>query len=192
MKKILFIGSLALVLSACDGDIVKNVARAVLSDETNQSQQDNSAQNPQVQSNQTDYALQPVPINPNMPTSQENQYTQPTQIDQYGQPIQTMPEQATQMHDAAVLPKPEPKPSIRERVVRKPAYVLTQHGSNVMVRRSPNKNSAKVGYLYDGEDIWVVGETNNCQTINGLYGCWVKVVDAHGLTGYSFGAYLQY
>lgn len=167
------------LLTACD-DVMKGV-REILKDEAPSPQ---TAQQPQVQD------LQPV-----IPNGQQ----QPVQqYDQYGQPItnqQQMPQtqDPNAMVQAAPLPpKPEPAPQVSERVVRKRAYVLTQHGSNVMVRSAPNRNARKVGYLYDGEDIWVVGETTNCQTINGLYGCWVKVVDAAGLTGYSFGAYLQY
>lgn len=77
-------------------------------------------------------------------------------------------------------------------MVRYPAKVLTQYGSNVIVRSHPSKAGRKIGFLYDQEQVYVIGETNNCETINGLYGCWVKVIDANGLTGYSFGAYLQY
>ncbi|OAU94475.1 SH3 domain-containing protein [Moraxella catarrhalis] len=174
------------LLTACD-DVVKGVAREILKDEAPPAQ---TAQQPQVQD------LQPVIPNGQQPVQQYDQYGQPI-INQQQMPMQ--PNQMPQTQDpnamaqaAPLPPKPAPAPQVSERVVRKRAYVLTQHGSNVMVRSAPNRNARKVGYLYDGEDIWVVGETTNCQTINGLYDCWVKVVDAAGLTGYSFGAYLQY
>lgn len=61
-----------------------------------------------------------------------------------------------------------------------------------MVRRTPSRSGAKVGYLYTTEQIYVIAETNKCETINGLYNCWVKVQDSTGLTGYSFGGYLNY
>lgn len=77
-------------------------------------------------------------------------------------------------------------------MVRYRANVLTQYGGKVIVRQSPHRNGRKLGYLYDQEEVFVVGETNRCETINGLYGCWVKVVDSVGLSGYSFGAYLNY
>lgn len=179
----------ATLLTACD-DVVKGVAREILKDEAPPAQ---TAQQPQVQD------LQPIVPNGQQPVQQYDQYGQPI-INQQQMPMQPnqMP-QTPQTQDpnamaqaAPLPPKPAPAPQVSERVVRKRAYVLTQHGSNVMVRSAPNRNARKVGYLYDGEDIWVVGETTNCQTINGLYGCWVKVVDAAGLTGYSFGAYLQY
>lgn len=117
------------------------------------------------------------------------------------EPVST-PNQNIQMHEVPqnsaeqnVTIDAPPKPQVQrttERVVRKRAWVVTQHGSNVMVRRSPSRSAGKVGYLYDTEEIWVVGETNKCEVINGIQGCWVKVVDVNGLTGYSFGGYLQY
>lgn len=168
----------ATLLTACD-DIAKGVAREILKDEVVPAQ---TVQEPQVQD------LQPVIPNSQQPVQQYNQYGQPITNQQQMPQIQN----PTAMAQAAPLPPPEPAPKAREQVVRKRAYVLTQYGSNVMVRSAPNRNARKVGYLYDGEDIWVVGETTNCQTINNLYGCWVKVVDAAGLTGYSFDAYLQY
>lgn len=207
-RKILVVALLAgtTLLVACD-DIAKGVAREILKDEVAPAQ---TVQEPQVQD------LQPIIPNGQQPVQQYNQYGQPIanqqqmpmqpqvqdlqpvqQYNQYEQSIanqQQMPQiqNPTAMAQAAPLPPPEPAPKVRERVVRKRAYVLTQHGSNVMVRSAPNLNARKVGYLYDGEDAWVIGETTNCQTINNLYGCWVKVVDAAGLTGYSFDAYLQY
>ncbi len=61
-----------------------------------------------------------------------------------------------------------------------------------MVRQSPSKNGRKVGYLYTSEPIRILAKTNQCETINGIYNCWVKVQDSMGLTGYSFGGYLDY
>ena len=179
-RKILVVALLAgtTLLVACD-DIAKGVAREILKDEVAPAQ---TVQEPQVQD------LQPIIPNGQQPVQQYNQYGQPIANQQQMPQIQN----PTAMAQAAPLPPPEPAPKVRERVVRKRAYVLTQHGSNVMVRSAPNLNARKVGYLYDGEDAWVIGETTNCQTINNLYGCWVKVVDAAGLTGYSFDAYLQY
>lgn len=179
-RKILVVALLAgiTLLTACD-DIAKGVAREILKDEVAPAQ---TVQEPQVQD------LQPIIPNGQQPVQQYNQYGQPIANQQQMPQIQN----PTAMAQAAPLPPPEPAPKVRERVVRKRAYVLTQHGSNVMVRSAPNLNARKVGYLYDGEDAWVIGETTNCQTINNLYGCWVKVVDAAGLTGYSFDAYLQY
>lgn len=106
--------------------------------------------------------------------------------------MQTNPSKETEAEaDAGTAQAPKAKaPS--ERIVRHRASVLTQYGGNVIVRQSPNKNSAKKGYLYDQEEIWVVGITDKCETINKLEGCWVKVIDSVGLTGYSFDAYLQY
>lgn len=215
-RKILVTALLAgtTLLVACD-DIAKGVAREILKDEVAPAQ---TVQEPQVQdlqpiipngqqpvqqynqygqpiANQQQMPMQPQvqdlqPVIPNsqQPVQQYNQYGQPTTNQQQMPQIQNQ----TAMAQAAPLPPPEPAPKVRERVVRKRAYVLTQHGSNVMVRSEPNLNARKVGYLYDGEDAWVIGETTNCQTINNLYGCWVKVKDSNGLTGYSFDAYLQY
>lgn len=207
-RKILVVALLAgtTLLVACD-NIAKGVAREILKDEVAPAQ---TVQEPQVQDlqpmQQYNQYGQPITNQQQMPVQPQVQDLQPVipnsqqpvqQYNQYGQPItnqQQMPQiqNPTAMAQAAPLPSPEPAPKAREQVVRKRAYVLTQHGSNVMVRSAPNRNAHKVGYLYDGEDIWVVGETTNCQTINNLYGCWVKVVDAAGLTGYSFDAYLQY
>ncbi|MFC0819717.1 SH3 domain-containing protein [Moraxella marmotae] len=196
MKKMLILSGAivgATMLTACD-DIAKGVAREILKDEA-PAQQAPAAQ-PQVQN------LQPVIV--------DGQAQQPVQqqYDQNGQPVAQQPVQQVPVQQAPVQqapapvqqapvqaappPKAAPRPAVSERVVRKRAYVLTQHGSNVMVRSAPNRNARKIGYLYDTEEIWVVGETSNCHTVNGLYGCWVKVVDSNGLTGYSFDAYLQY
>lgn len=98
-------------------------------------------------------------------------------------------EDSGESEEVAVKPK---QSTTKEKIVRYPASVLTQYGGNVIVRKEPNKNSPKKGLLYDQEEIWVVGITDKCETINKLEGCWVKVIDSVGLSGYSFDAYLQY
>lgn len=93
------------------------------------------------------------------------------------------------------LPPLPPKPAQQpqgERVVRHVAQVITQYGGNVLVRSTPSKSGRKLGYLYDTEQVYVIGETGICEVINGISGCWVKVRDSQGLVGYSFGGYLTY
>ena len=79
-----------------------------------------------------------------------------------------------------------------ETVVRYRAQVLTQYGGKVLVRQAPSKNGRKLGFLYDQEEVFVIGETDKCEVINRIEGCWVKVMDSQRLVGYSFGGYLQY
>lgn len=106
------------------------------------------------------------------------------------QPIEPIPSQPIEPQVQALPPKPAPQ--ITEQVVRRRAYALTRYGGKVLVRSHPSRNGRKLGFLYDREDVYVVAITNHCETIDRLQGCWVKVVDANGLTGYSFGGYLQY
>lgn len=206
MKKLVLTCAAATVLMACDGDMIKSAARVVLADEIQQMQQNQQQAQP-VQQGQ----LQPVQPTQNMDTpvgqmvqgaSQQPQVQQPAQVQQpIQQPVyiddgaMQQPVQEPVVTRQNVQPKPASAPRRAtggEQIVRKRAYVLTQYGDNVRVRSAPSRNGRYVGYLYDGEEIWIVGETKKCQSIDGIYGCWVKVLDSNGLTGYSFGGYLQY
>lgn len=194
MKRVLIAASLSLAMTGCDGDIIKSMARAVLADEINQNQQ----QAPQQQAQQpvaTDpnAQLQPVqPVQPvQQPVAQQPVAQQPVAAAP-AQPVQQAAPQQKTVAAPAPVRKTAPQPAYSETPVHLPATVVTRHGSNVMVRRSPSRSGAKVGYLYTTEQIYVIAETNKCETINGIYNCWVKVQDATGLTGYSFGGYLNY
>ncbi|USZ14507.1 SH3 domain-containing protein [Moraxella sp. FZLJ2107] len=181
MKRIFMIAGVSLALTGCDGDIIKSIARAILADEQPQ-QQAQVAQQPQ--------AVQPVIVQDPNAQVQAQQPVEVVQQPQVAAPVQAAPKQKT-----TATPAPARKaaqPAYSETPVNLPATVITRHGSNVMVRRSPSRSAGKVGYLYTTEQIYVIAETNKCETINGIYNCWVKVQDATGLTGYSFGGYLNY
>ena len=169
MKHLVPVIGLSLVLTGCDGDIIKSMARAVLADEINQEQ--TQAQTGAVE-------LQPV------------QPIQPSAAEQFGTPEQQV------IAQNKTVAQPAATQNARSRFTETPvnayATVITRHGSNVMVRQSPSKNGRKAGYLSTGEPIRILAETNQCETINGIYNCWVKVQDSMGLTGYSFGGYLDY
>lgn len=102
--------------------------------------------------------------------------------------------QAYVNNNGELPPKPvQPqRPVTTESVVRYRAQVLTQYGGKVVVRSAPSTNGRKLGFLYDQEEVWVIGETNNCEVITSIEGCWVKVMDSQRLVGYSFGGFLQY
>lgn len=88
--------------------------------------------------------------------------------------------------------KTTPQPTYSETPVLLPATVVTREGDIVIIRSTPSRNGAKKGYLYTSEQVDVIAKTNKCETINGIYNCWVKVQDVTGLVGYSFGGYLNY
>lgn len=134
--------------------------------------------------NQTTPPQQPVVVEqaPQQVQQPLQPVAQPTQV-------QPAPQELTQQ----LPPKPAPvEPKFSEQIVRERASVLTQYGGKVLVRSQPNKNAKKLGFLYDQEAVWVIGITNRCETINKIEGCWVKVIDSVGLSGYSFDGYLQY
>lgn len=169
MKYLLPTFGLSLALVGCDGDIVKSVARAVLADEIKQEQQA-----------PTGAAVELQPVQPIQPPAEE----------------QFVAAEQAQIAQTKTVAQPAPAQRANSGTVERPvnayATVITRHGSNVMVRQSPSRNGRKVGYLYTGEPIRVLAETNRCETINGIYNCWVRVQDSVGLTGYSFGGYLDY
>ncbi len=168
MKKFVSICIVATLLSGCDtGEkAIKGAAKAVLAEDTQQTQPVQAQQPVQVQ--------QPV------------QAQQPAQVQQ---PVQAQQPVVNESLPAKSVPA---APRVAEKVVRHRAQVLTQYGGKVVVRNSPSQNGRKLGFLYDQEEVWVVGETDKCETINNIYGCWVKVMDSQRLVGYSFGGYLQY
>ena len=159
--------------------------------------------NPQYQQPVNPQYQQPVnpqyqqPVNPQYQQSANPQYQQPVNS-QYQQPVnpqyQQQAPQPQAYNNQALPPKPvQPAmPAVKEKVVRHRASVLTQYGGKVVVRQTPYQNGRKLGFLYDQEEVWVIGETDRCETINKIYGCWVKVMDSQRLVGYSFGGYLQY
>ncbi|OOR92822.1 hypothetical protein B0181_01430 [Moraxella caviae] len=170
MKKVLSIVFMAALLTACGetGDkALKAAAKAVLEEDNAQNSEQQSAHE-SAQQDLIEQELQDAP-----------EFERGSVADIDSEPLGQLP------------PKPA-APQNSERVVRHRATVLTQYGGRVLVRQAPSRGGRQLGYLYDQEEVWVVGETNRCETINGLYGCWVKVVDVTGLTGYSFGAYLNY
>ncbi|MCF7530238.1 SH3 domain-containing protein [Neisseria lisongii] len=77
-----------------------------------------------------------------------------------------------------------------ERVVRQQAVVVTQSGSNVILRALPSRSAAARAKIFDSEQVWIVGETEKCEIISNHKGCWVKVQSSVG-EGYLFDAYLQ-
>lgn len=173
MRKSLIVASLFAslsILAGCD-DVVKGVARTIVENDEKE-----RAQQTQVQP--TAQPMQPV-----QPVGQE-QYYPVNNAGAIQQPVAVEP-----------LPELPPKPVAQqptEQVVRYHAQVITQYGGNVIVRNSPSKSGRKLGYLYDSEQVYVIGITNKCEVINNIEGCWVKVRDSQGLVGYSFGGYLTY
>ncbi len=191
-------------LVGCD-DLIKDVARTIVENDDKQKAQQNQAQAP-AQPVQM-YAVEPVPQQvpqqipqQQIPQQQVPQYDYQQQVQAQIQPTavpQAQPQyQAVNnvVPTAELPPKPvrQPAPPTTETVVRYRAKVLTQYGGKVLVRNAPSKRGKKLGFLYDQEEVFVVGETSNCEVINNISGCWVKVVDVNGLTGYSFGGYLNY
>lgn len=205
MKKLTLLLGSALVLSACDGDMTKRVARAILEEEGGQTQQEvqpvaptgqNQALHPvqPVQSPEMDQQVQMQPVQQPMQQPMQQQPVQQA-VQQPMQPmsVNQQPQMAMPVEHAAPAKRvATPRPSYSEHAVYLPATVVTRHGSNVVVRRNPSKSARQVGYLYTTEQVWVIAETNKCETIQGLYNCWVKVKDSTGLVGYSFGGYLDY
>ena len=78
---------------------------------------------------------------------------------------------------------------VTEKLVRSPAFVISESGSGSLnLRGGPSISAVSVTQLKDGQQLQVVAETNACTNANG--GCWVKV-QVGGLTGYVSNAYLQ-
>lgn len=125
--------------------------------------------------------------------------TQPAQMPAAPTVQQQYPAQQAGMYqEQALLPEAQVQKQpmqqagqVNERIVRYTAKVVTQEGSNVMVRKEPNRSAQKLTYLYDSEIVTVTGETNVCETIGRLNGCWVRVIDSAGATGYVFNAFLK-
>ncbi len=134
---------------------------------------------------------------PEIVYSQEPSSNQPQDETVYYEPQGSIAPDPSSNAYENLPPKPAPAPvaassGLTETVVRYRANVLTQYGGKVLVRQAPSKTSKKLGFLYDQEEVWVIGETNKCEVINRIEGCWVKVMDVNRLVGYSFGGYLQY
>lgn len=191
MKHLLIITGISLAMMGC-GDAgkkaIKGAAEAVLADDEEVVQQQPQQQPVNNQQQAQSYDNYGDPTN----AQQQNGY-----IDNNGQG-QTN-NQSPYADSGALPPKPVPAQAAQaqqaagtESVVRYRAQVLTQYGGKVVVRTAPSKNGRKLGFLYDQEEVWVVGETDNCEVINKIEGCWVKVMDSQRLVGYSFGGYLQY
>lgn len=185
MKRLLILGMItcsAFTLSGC-GDtgerMIKAAAKAIVEED-----------------NKTDEVAAAQPAAPAQP---ELVYTEPSAQPQdeaayYDQVAPAQPDYEAVNEE--LPPKPAPAPAARsgltETVVRYRASVLTQYGGKVLVRQAPSKNAKKLGFLYDREEVIVIAETNKCEVINRIEGCWVKVRDVQNLVGYSFGGYLQY
>ena len=185
MKHITVIIALSLALIGC-GDAgqkaLKGAAQAIL-------EEDNKNAQPQPQQ----------PSYPQPPQQQDNAPYYPDAEGNGGYVVDNgegnQQQDAPAYVDEPLPPKPvpqAPRAVNTETVVRYRAQVLTQYGGKVLVRQSPSKAGRKLGFLYDQEEVFVVGETTNCEVINRIEGCWVKVRDSQGLVGYSFGGYLQY
>lgn len=188
MKHISMIIVMSLALVGC-GDVgqkaLKGAAQAIL-EEDNKTAQPQQPVNDQQQPNNNNYsdaANQPI----------QNGYVE---VDNGAADNQQADAPQAYVSNEEPLPaKPVQQPQIQantETVVRYRAQVLTQYGSKVLVRQAPSKNGRKLGFLYDQEEVFVIGETDKCEVINRIEGCWVKVMDSQRLVGYSFGGYLQY
>lgn len=88
--------------------------------------------------------------------------------------------------------KPATKaPTLQEKLVRYPATVITTSGyGEVSLRGEPSAKGIQISTVPDGYEVQVIAETNRCETIGKVQGCWFKV-DAYGSKGYMFGGYLQ-
>lgn len=184
MNHLIIIVGISLALIGC-GDAgqkaLKGAAQAILEED------DNS-----VQAQQSNTGQQQPPYNNNYYPESGNGQAQDGYID-YSQ--QNNVPQAYVNNEQSLPDKPAPQPQSQantETVVRYRAQVLTQYGGKVLVRQAPSKNGRKLGFLYDQEEVYVIGETDKCEVINRIEGCWVKVMDSQRLVGYSFGGYLQY
>lgn len=188
MKRLLVLSLLAssiLMLSGC-GDtgerMIKAAAKAIVEEED--------------KTNAPPAATAPEQTPPEIVYNQEPSMNQPQDEATYYEPQDSVAAAPDPTAYENLPPKPAPAaaPSsgLTETVVRYRASVLTQYGGKVLVRQAPSKTSKKLGFLYDQEEVWVIGETNKCEVINRIEGCWVKVMDVNRLVGYSFGGYLQY
>lgn len=87
--------------------------------------------------------------------------------------------------------KTQSEQKLREKVVRYPATVVTRSGyGELSVRGEPSAKGIQVTTIYDGSEVQVIAETNRCENIGGVSGCWHKV-EFDGFRGYMFGGYLQ-
>lgn len=90
--------------------------------------------------------------------------------------------------------EPKPKPTIvkfTEKLARYPATIVTSSGyGELSLRGEPSVKGVQVTTVYDGAEVQVIAETNRCETISGVRGCWHKV-SIDGVKGYMFSGYLQ-
>ena len=187
MKHLSLIIIMSLAIVGC-GDAgqkaLKGAAQAILEEDNKTEQPVNQQQPQQQQPNNNVYY--PEAAN----GQSQNGYVDNNEVNQ-----QADNGQAYTTNEEALPPKPvqqAPRAANTETVVRYRAQVLTQYGGKVLVRQSPSKSGRKLGFLYDQEEVFVIGETGKCEVINRIEGCWVKVMDSQRLVGYSFGGYLQY
>ncbi|MDO4222611.1 MAG: SH3 domain-containing protein [Acinetobacter sp.] len=108
-----------------------------------------------------------------------------------GYATDTAPAQPVMTETQVAVPKPAPHPVITETPVNYTATAITLQGSRLIIRRRPSQASARVSHLEYGENLTVIAETSKCQTIRGIRGCWVKVQDYYGNSGYVFNGYLR-
>lgn len=85
------------------------------------------------------------------------------------------------------------KPALKfsEKPVRYPATIITNSGyGELSLRGEPSTKGIQVTSVYDGTEVQVIAETNRCETVGKVSGCWYKV-DIDGARGYMFSGYLQ-
>lgn len=179
MKKLVLLTTAAVMLTACDGDMAKRVARAVLNeDQPQQVQQEAQPAQTQLQPVQqvtagsADVAQQPV----QQPTPQP----QPTttvivQEEQIQEPVQKV---------------------VVQKVVKEQAghHIMTQHDGYVYMRSGPYAEARKIKKLPDYTPVAILsctGETEYRTDVDsGNIGQWCKV-RAAGKVGYVYNSYIQ-
>lgn len=168
MKHLVPVIGLSLVLTGCDGDMIKRVARAILADE--EPQQAQVIEQPQ--------ELQHVIVqSPNNTTPTQQQ--QPTTI--------VVQSDSTQRQAATSQPAAGRQSGATH-------YIQTETDGYVYMRSGPDAKSKKIKKLVDGTRVRQIHcDTDyTVRTDSAAYyqdGYWCKV-NANGATGYVFSAYM--
>ncbi len=84
---------------------------------------------------------------------------------------------------------PTPKPTVAPPVGSRTAYAST---NNVVIRSGPSLSAQKIGNLKRGQKIYVMGNSTNYDSWNGLEGTWANVQTESGQRGWVFSPLIKY
>lgn len=84
---------------------------------------------------------------------------------------------------------PSPKATVEQPVGSRPAFAST---NNLSIRNAPSLTAPKVGALRKGQKVYVLGNSSNYDTWNGMQGTWANIQTETGQRGWVFSPLINY